>query len=152
MTNVSIRAGGMPVPSEVLVSTDGTTIQGDGSARNPLRAVGEGDPVLERVIGDDVTAATCDPTIDISIVKATNSVPAAFFPINLADGEEDGFQKTIVIEEFATVDADKFHLLCSLDGFTYISYPNTGGGAVLIWDAEAGFWRMAALAAGTPTA
>lgn len=43
MSNVSIRAGGSPIPAGDLVAVDGTTITGDGSARNPLIASGGAD-------------------------------------------------------------------------------------------------------------
>jgi hypothetical protein len=40
MSDSQINPGHQPIPSDVRVSTDGTTIEGDGSGGNPLRAVG----------------------------------------------------------------------------------------------------------------
>lgn len=40
MSNTTILRGGSPVPSGVLVTVDGTTIRGDGSAENPIHVVG----------------------------------------------------------------------------------------------------------------
>lgn len=149
MTNVSLRAGGNPVPSSVLVSTD-STIDGDGTAQNPLRVVGEGVPVFERVVGEDSEDLACDPAIDLSFVQWNSGINLNIFTLNLADGTVDGFQKTIVIARFGVLGVNpKFSLVCSLDGFTQIDYPHTGGGCILIWDADVGVWRVAGLADGT---
>ena len=40
MSDTSVRSGGLPVPSEILVNVDGRTIAGDGSEGNPLHAIG----------------------------------------------------------------------------------------------------------------
>ena len=91
MTNTQIRAGGAPVASEVLVSTDGITIQGNGSARDPLRTA---DPFvssqLERVSATSGQPGTFDAAIPLSIFGTAGT---GLKQVTLPDGEVDGFQK-----------------------------------------------------------
>lgn len=162
MTNVAIRAGGMPVPSDVLVSTDGTTIQGDGSARNPLHA-GSG---ATSVVADGITiqgngttdsplqaigtgefistnvSTVIDPDIPVSLVNRPSGGAGG---VTLADpgaDTPDNFLKQIACLPYVDgiPGAVAYVISCTLrGGFSSINVITEGGGVTLLWDG--GFWN-----------
>lgn len=147
MTNVSIRAGSMPVPSSVLVSTDGETIGGDGTALNPLRLINAPVTEVERITAgsDPVTVSG-----DVPLTIGSTNITLGTRVFNLEDGEEDGFEKTITFTPTNTV-TFRINATFNADaGFDHITMvPNEGGGATLVWDATNACWVLIATT-GTP--
>ncbi len=148
MTNVSIRRGGMPVPSDVLVSCDGTTIGGDGSARNPIHAIGEPDTEVERSGTSAITPGDFNGTSPVAIGYSNTGIGLVQF--TLADGETDGFQKSIGINPSGGA---TYRVNGSFPtGFTQVNFPDSGGGMLLVWDAtnDTPCWQIISVNDGTP--
>ena len=143
MTNVSIRRGGSPASADAIVSTDGSTILGDGTARNPLHTNSQVPSSLERVTAV-AAVANIDADVDLSFVYAQSGVQPANCIVNLPDGTIDGQIKQVILGYAPAIDADYWRLTCTLDSSVnpsgYLQFAAGGGGATLGWDDEEGFW------------
>lgn len=155
MSDISPRAGGRILPATAYVSVDGTTIAGSGVPGNPLRAIGQSNPVLERVTGSPAEFAVgvpVSPTVPLSIVKGNGNSPQN---VTLAAGDEDGFQKTVLFNNGTNVGPDYYHLSFETNpqqDYSYIKFGTAGGGIILVWDDANGWWLIVATFAGDPTA
>lgn len=138
------RAGGRVNKSDILVNVDNVTMFGNGTIEHPLTA-SPGSVTIEHIAnsGDDADVAA-SPTVNISFV--TDGSSSEVGNVTLADGQVDGFQKTIIIRQSTaqwTITPENMigggEILIQGSGLF------RGGSAVLAWDATAGAWEVVSL-------
>lgn len=148
MTNVSMRPGGSPVAAENFVAVDNVTIGGSGTTRDPIYVIDSAPAEPQRVSATALQAAEADGTTPVTIAASLTGV--GFVNINLADGEVDGFVKTVAIQ--VNPNSATYRLNATFQpasGLTRLDFAATGGGAVLVWDGTNGWWVPCATLGGS---
>lgn len=148
MTNVAIRAGGAPVQSEVLVSVDGTSIAGNGSARDPLHSIGAPDVEPQRVGSSPVQPGEINATVPLTFGSSNTGIGVVQF--NLADGETDGYEKTIALNPTPGATMRVNATFAPTAGYDRVNFPAEGGGMVVVWDGTNEWWDLVSTYNGTP--
>lgn len=83
MSDVQIRRGGAPTDSLILVNTDGTTIQGDGSLDFPLTAVaGEAGEAARMLYVATAWSGEVDPTVYFTTIADALAQAATMSPVS----------------------------------------------------------------------
>lgn len=127
------------------------TVDGAATAPRPPRERARGRdggssaPTVERITTTG-GSATLDPNVAVSFVGAQPEGRPAFLTIHLPDGTVDGFQKTVVFSIGKLLEVDYYRLRATFDEVPVggaLSFPSGGGGAVLVWNAEEGYWQTA---------
>lgn len=143
MSDYKALSGGARTDSEIMINVDNTTVLGNGSIEHPLTAVGSSTPnTTEDVEIASTAGGVVDPTINTSFVTYTGVAIDAptTVPITIADGETDGFEKTVTFE---TDNNAEWELRNSSDEVIYtISSSAFDGSVTLLWNAEALAWNV----------
>jgi len=87
---------------------------------------------------------TLDPNVGVSFVSAQIAA-STFLSINLPDGAVDAFQKLVVFTAGKVIDTDFYRLFATFDEVPVagsLNFPSCGGGAILVWNTEEGFWQV----------
>jgi len=101
-------------------------------------------PTFERVTTAN-GVVTLDPNVGVSFVSSQIAA-STFLSINLPDGTVDAFQKFVVFVASKEIKVDFYRLFATFDEVPVpgsLNFPSGGGGAVLVWNAEEGFWQVA---------
>jgi hypothetical protein len=136
MTDMTRRAGGAPVSQDAPVATDGVSIQGNGTQQFPLHAIQGGGQTMERVV--ITNSGSVDPTIDISFVSSLTDTA----DVLLADGQTDGFRKTIVFAFYGIIAPEVYSLQANMQVYNAVGFPPAGGGITLVWNASLVTWQI----------
>ncbi len=143
MSEQQARAGGRVTESEIFINADQVTMFGNGTIDHPLHTAGSSAPTVEHLlIETDEGAAS--PTVNTTFVEADTE--SEVVNITLADGETDGFQKTIV---FTGSGGPQWEITPAnfADGVSIIL--SDFGSAKLVWNATAGSWSLLMMLNGT---
>lgn len=132
-----------PVPSTLLVNVDNETVFGDGSLEHPLRCTGGGTVQSVSVTG---AAVSVNGSSSVSFVHPSASGPLSVV-VTLDDATIDGFQKTVTL---GAADAYDYTLQPTnfLSG-SNVTFPATGGAALLVWSETDGGWYLVSTEGGT---
>lgn len=141
MSEQQTRAGARVTRSEIFVNTDRTTMFGNGTIDHPLYTEPGSAPTAEHIDVDTEGAAS--PTVNTTFV--TDIAGAEVTNVTLADGETDGFQKTIVL---GTSETQWEITPANFGDGSSISFTGSGS-AKFVWDADGAVWSLLSMLGGT---
>lgn len=141
MSEQQTRAGARVTDQRVFVNADQSTMFGNGTIDHPLHTLGGGELTTEHIDVDTEGAAS--PTVNTTF--ATDIEGAEVTNVTLADGETDGFQKTIVL---LTSETQWEITPANFGNGSSITFLGTGS-AKFVWDADDGAWSLVSMLGGT---